>query len=96
MSSPSMHCRELYALRGIVDRFPIRPRCRVDAPAQIDKRLLRKVDAEGTNCAAIGRRGERLGKQADGTRGCDGHGRGIKKAAATIVDVFGTVDRIHW
>src|ERR1700674_790524 len=39
--------RELHALRFIRDRFPVRPPRRVDAPAQIDERLFRNVDAEG-------------------------------------------------
>ena len=41
--------RELYALRCVRDGFLLRPDRRIDASAQIDKRLFRKVDAEWTD-----------------------------------------------
>src|SRR6266576_6046275 len=51
-----LHRRELYALRFIGDRFAVGPPCRVDAPEQIDQRLFRNVDAEGTDFLTRGRR----------------------------------------
>ena len=47
--------RELHALRCIRDRFPLRPHCRVDAPAEIDERLVRNVDAERPDGGVFGR-----------------------------------------
>src|SRR5258708_40176863 len=50
-----LHRRELYALRFIRDRFPVGPPRRVDAPAQVDERLFRNVDAEGSDFLTRGR-----------------------------------------
>jgi hypothetical protein len=41
--------RQLHALRCIRDRFPLRPLCRVYAPAQFGKFRFRHVEAEGAN-----------------------------------------------
>ena len=41
--------RELYALSCVRDRFPFRKLCRDNALAQIDERLIRNLDVEGTD-----------------------------------------------
>ena len=46
--------RQLRALRRIGDRLPLRPLRGVDAPAQIDERLFRKIDWEGADCVRFG------------------------------------------
>jgi len=40
------HCRELHALRY---RFPLRPQCRADAPAEVADRRVGKVDVQRTD-----------------------------------------------
>src|SRR5207247_326423 len=49
-----LHRRELHALRCIRDRFPVRPNCRLDAPAEIIERRLRSVEVEGANRVRCG------------------------------------------
>src|SRR5260221_2208393 len=49
-----LHGRELHALRRIRDSFPLRPLCRVDAPAEIQECLVRNIDGEGADCVSFG------------------------------------------
>src|SRR4051812_13688214 len=58
--------RELHALRRVGDRFALRPLRGVDAPAQVDELLFRKIDGEGTDRVPSLRRGR------GGSRGCRG------------------------
>src|SRR5882762_4780230 len=44
-----LHSRELHALRLVRDRFPFRPLCRVDAPAQFGQRRFRNIHMKRTN-----------------------------------------------
>ena len=44
-----LHRRERHALRFIRDRFPVRPPCRVDAPAQFGKFRFRNIHLKRTN-----------------------------------------------
>jgi len=39
MARERLHGRKLHALRGVRHRFPFRPLCGVDAPAQVDEGL---------------------------------------------------------
>jgi hypothetical protein len=87
--------RELHALRFIGDRFPVRPPCRVDAPAQIDQRLFRNVDQEGADFVARGRRRRIRGKKARGTHRCNSHRGGAQELAPVLIDNFGTWSRTH-
>jgi hypothetical protein len=45
--------RELHALRFIRDRFPVRPLCRVYAPAQVGKFRFRNIHTKRTNNGLI-------------------------------------------
>ena len=45
--------RELHALRCIRDRFPFRPLCRVDAPAQFGQFRFRNIHMKRTNSGLI-------------------------------------------
>ena len=45
--------RELHALRCIRDRFPFRPPCRVDAPAQFGQFRFRNIHTKRTNCGLV-------------------------------------------
>ena len=38
----------------ILDGFPLGPPRRVDAPAQVDERVFRKIDGEGADCVPFG------------------------------------------
>ena len=67
-----LHRRELHTLRIILDRFPLRPLRRVDAPAEVDELLFRNIDVEGPHCVAFNRNGKVLRQEAGGTRGCRG------------------------
>src|ERR1700716_3675051 len=60
---------QLHALGWIRDGFLVRPAGGGDAPAQVDERVVRKIDAEGADFAALARFGRTLGKQPKGTRG---------------------------
>ena len=60
-----LELRELYALRLVIDRLPVGPARRGDAPAKVVELLLRDVDAEGADRVAAGRGAQRPGKQAD-------------------------------
>ena len=51
-----LNCREWYALRFIRDRFPIRPPCRVNAPAQFDKFRFWNIHVERTNIGLLSAR----------------------------------------
>ena len=60
--------RELYALRPVIDRLPVRPSRRSNASAEIHELLFRNVDAEGAD--RVVRRCDRLTlKQTDSTEG---------------------------
>src|SRR2546425_847794 len=48
-----LHCRELYALRLIVDDFPLGPLRRVDAPAQLGQIGVRSFETKWTNVGPI-------------------------------------------
>ncbi len=85
-----LHRRELHALRFIRDRFPVRPSCRVDAPAQIDERLFRNVDAEGVDVLTRGGR-RRIGrKKACDTRRGNSHRSGAQEPAPVLIDDLGS------
>jgi hypothetical protein len=45
--------RELYALRCVRDRFPLRPLCRVNAPAQFGEFRLWNIHMKRTNCILV-------------------------------------------
>src|SRR5438876_188864 len=47
------HCRELHALRLIVDDFPLGPLRRVDAPAQVGQIGVRGFETKWTNVGPI-------------------------------------------
>src|SRR5260221_8675276 len=49
-----LHGRELHALRRIRDSFPLRPFCRVDAPAEIQECFVRNIDGERADCVSFG------------------------------------------
>ncbi len=49
-----LYCRQRHTLRFIRDRFPIRPPCRLDAPAQFAKFGLRNVHLKRTNIRLFG------------------------------------------
>ena len=62
--------RELYALRPVVDRLPVRPPRRSDAPAEIHELLFRNIDPEGADRVVRGRCDRLAVKQADSTERC--------------------------
>jgi hypothetical protein len=45
--------RELYSLRCVRNRFPLRPLCRVDAPAQFGKFRFRNIHMKRTNRSCL-------------------------------------------
>ena len=64
-----LHRRELHALGIVGDGLPGGPSCRQHPSAQVDEFGFGNVDMEGTDGAAVGRGGQMLGKQADGSCG---------------------------
>jgi hypothetical protein len=88
-------CRELNALRRIADSLPIRPSRRQHAPPEIDKLLLRHVDAKGTDDVSSGRSRQRRRKQACGTGDDDTHRSRTQKFAAILVDYLGGDVGVH-
>ena len=61
-----LHRRERHALGLVRDRLPVGPLGRRDAPAEIDERLFRDVDAEVTDQVVLGRRTQCLWHLPDG------------------------------
>jgi hypothetical protein len=65
-----LHRGEPHPLRIILDRFPLRPPCRVDAPAQIDQLLFWDIDLEPPYRVAISAPSKVLRQQTSGSRRC--------------------------
>src|ERR1700722_19163483 len=65
MANEFLNRRQLDALRCIRDRFARGPPRRLDAPAEVDERLLGKADVEGSYRGRLNRRGELSRQQAD-------------------------------
>src|SRR5580704_656880 len=55
IASKFLNCRKRYTLRFIRDRLPIRPPCRVDAPAQFAKFRFWNIHLKRTNSSLVGR-----------------------------------------
>ena len=61
---------ELYALRPVVDRLPVGPPRRSNAPAEIHELLFRDIDPKGADRVVRGRCDRLAVKQADSTDCC--------------------------
>jgi len=79
---------ELYALRLIIDRFPIGPSRGGDAPSEVDELILRNLDAEWPDCVTF-RCGQICRKQAGDTRNGNTRGSRSNKTPAIMVDFSG-------
>ena len=74
-----LHRRELHALGRICDRFPFRPLCRVDAPAQFVERLLGSSEAERADRVGIGRSGRKHSGSASSCRSSKNGARRVRR-----------------